>query len=103
MAGARVVRHPENRGLGAALNTGLDHARGDLVAYLPVDDVWRPGHLAALLMHRLIDHARRRGVREIFGHVLRENRRMLGICRRLGFREAADPETPWVTVVRLAL
>ena len=66
------------------------------------DDVAGRG-LGTLLMHRLIDHARRRGVREIFGHVLRENRRMLGICRRLGFREEADPETPWVTVVRLAL
>jgi acetyltransferase len=66
------------------------------------DDMTGRG-LGTLLMHRLIDHARRRGVREIFGHVLRENSRMLGICRRLGFREEADPETPGVTVVRLAL
>ena len=56
-----------------------------------------------LLMHRLIAHARRRGVSEIFGHVLRENSRMLAICRRLGFREEAEPEAPWVTVARLAL
>ena len=66
------------------------------------DDVAGRG-FGTLLMHRLIDHARRRGVSEIFGHVLRENSRMLGICRRLGFREEAEPETPWVTVVRLAL
>ena len=60
-----------------------------------------PG-LGTLLVRRLIDHARRRGLRELFGQVLRENARMLGICRRLGFREKADPETPWVTVVSLA-
>ena len=66
------------------------------------DDMTGRG-LGSLLMRRLIDHARRRGLGEIFGHVLRENARMLGICRRLGFREEADPEAPWVTVVRLAL
>ena len=66
------------------------------------DDVAGRG-FGTLLMHRLIAHARRRGVGEIVGHVLRENGRMLGICRRLGFREETDPETPWVTVVRLAL
>ena len=56
-----------------------------------------------MLVRRLIDHARRRGLGELFGHVLRENARMLGICRRLGFREEADPATPWTTVARLAL
>ena len=49
VADALVLRHAENRGLGAALNTGLDHAAGDVVAYLPVDDVWPPDHLATLL------------------------------------------------------
>jgi acetyltransferase len=66
------------------------------------DDVTGRG-LGTLLVRRLIDHARRRGVGELFGQVLRENARMLGICRRLGLREEFDPETPWVTVVRLAL
>ena len=35
-----------NRGLGAALNAGLDDAQGELVAYLPSDDVWAADHLA---------------------------------------------------------
>ena len=47
----RITYHhlPENRGLGAALNVGLDLLRGDLVAYLPSDDVWFPDHLSSLL------------------------------------------------------
>ena len=45
----RLLRTPVNRGLGAALNTGLDATTAPVVAYLPADDVWFAGHLAALL------------------------------------------------------
>lgn len=37
------------------------------------------------LMRTLIDYARSRGIREIHGLVLRENRNMLDLCTRLGF------------------
>ncbi len=40
---------PVNRGLGAALNRGLDLTSGELVGYLPSDDVWHAGHLASLV------------------------------------------------------
>jgi glycosyltransferase involved in cell wall biosynthesis len=45
----RCLRHARNEGLGRALNTGLDAARGPLVAYLPGDDVWYRDHLASLV------------------------------------------------------
>jgi hypothetical protein len=45
----RLLRWPVNRGLGATLNAGLDALGTPLVAYLPADDGWSPGHLAALL------------------------------------------------------
>jgi glycosyltransferase involved in cell wall biosynthesis len=35
-----------NVGLGAALNEALADARGELIAYLPTDDVWAADHLA---------------------------------------------------------
>jgi hypothetical protein len=44
----RYRRLPGNRGLGGALNAGLDLATGRLVAYLPSDDRWDPWHLAVL-------------------------------------------------------
>src|SRR3712207_7770770 len=40
---------PENRGLGAALNVGLDRTEAELVAYLPSDDVYHAFHLAELV------------------------------------------------------
>jgi acetyltransferase len=66
------------------------------------DDVTGKG-FGPLLMRRLIDYARERGIGEIFGHVLRDNSPMLAICRALGFEEHADPDDPAIKLVRLAL
>jgi glycosyltransferase involved in cell wall biosynthesis len=43
----RVVRHARNLGIPDARNTGLDAARGELIAWLDSDDVARPDRLAA--------------------------------------------------------
>lgn len=45
----RVLRHPSNRGLAAARNTGLRAARGKYIAYLDDDDLFYPNHLAVLV------------------------------------------------------
>ncbi len=45
----RLLRCPDNRGLGAALNTALDATTAPVVAYLPADDAWDADHLSSLL------------------------------------------------------
>jgi glycosyltransferase involved in cell wall biosynthesis len=41
-AGARVVRHPYNKGNGAAVKTGIREATGDVVLFLDADGQHRP-------------------------------------------------------------
>lgn len=47
----RITVHvnAQNEGLGAALNRALDLSDGELVAYLPSDDVWYSDHLSSLV------------------------------------------------------
>lgn len=44
----RYIRNDSNRGLGFAINQGLDAAKYDHIAYLPSDDHYFPDHLESL-------------------------------------------------------
>ncbi len=59
--------------------------------------------LGSLLMRKILDHARTRGLSEIFGEVLRENTGMLALCQRLGFTRQEHPDEPSIVEVRLTL
>jgi acetyltransferase len=58
--------------------------------------------LGRRLMETLIDYARRQGLRELEGRVLRDNTRMLALCHELGFVEGLDSD-PSLVNVRLPL
>jgi len=61
-----------------------------------LDDAWKHSGLAGLLMHALMELARRRGLKTMEGTVLTTNIGMLRFMRQLGFRKervADDPQT----------
>ena len=63
--GVRVVRHPYNKGNGAAVKTGLREATGDVVCLMDADGQHDPGQIASLLLqldtYDLVIGARRDG------------------------------------------
>jgi glycosyltransferase involved in cell wall biosynthesis len=40
--GVTLIRHPRNRGYGAALKTGFSRARGELIGFLDADGTYPP-------------------------------------------------------------
>jgi acetyltransferase len=70
---------------------------------LAVADEWQRRGLGRRMMTLLIDVARARGLREMIGHVLAENRGMLGLAESLGFVSGESSEGPQVRRVLLVL
>jgi len=66
-----------------------------------VEKAWTGYGLGALLMQRLVDECRRRGLSRVWGYVLIENRPMLDLCRRLGFRRQATLDDPGTAMIAL--
>lgn len=59
--------------------------------------------LGPMLMRYIIDYAKRRGIKELYGEVLRENEPMLRLNRALNFKIKATPDDPGVLHVSLPL
>ena len=59
--------------------------------------------LGTLMMDRILDYARGRGIREVFGVVLQDNKIMLRLCDRLGFERRPNPGEPGTVLVSLVL
>ena len=69
---------------------------------LVVADSWQGRGIGTRLMAKLIDAARRRGVKRLYGDILATNRPMLELARKLGF-ELARHEDPTITRALLKL
>ena len=54
-------------------------------------------------MRRIIDYARKRGIRELYGTVLSEDEPMLKLNRAMGFTIERDPKDPSLMYVSLPL
>jgi len=74
---ARFIIDPDNEGCEFAI---------------VVADEWQNRGLGAKLMNALINHAQARGLRRIYGSVLKDNAGMLQFIKGLGFEETIDPD-----------
>lgn len=61
---------------------------------LAVADDWQGRGLGRRLVAHLAAHARRHGVRQLYGDILADNRRMLALMREFGARMQVHPDGP---------
>ncbi len=54
--GVRLIRHPANRGYGAALKTGFAEAHGELIGFLDADGTYPPEYFPQLCQSALNGH-----------------------------------------------
>ncbi|PHR48630.1 bifunctional acetate--CoA ligase family protein/GNAT family N-acetyltransferase [Cycloclasticus sp.] len=59
--------------------------------------------LGTLLLKRIIHYAESRGLKEVYGSVLAENKVMLDLCKRAGFTMQSQHNEPGVVTVKLLL
>jgi acetyltransferase len=95
-----TVKPAELRGVGRIF---VDIASNSAEFSVLVEREWTRIGLGALLMQQLVDECRRRGVDEIWGYVLMENRPMLQLCKELGFVASAVPGEGSTAQIRLRL
>ena len=57
--------------------------------------------LGTTLLKKILAYAKARGIREVFGDVLRDNHRMLRLCDKLGFETSHDSDD--LSVVRTSM
>ena len=76
---------------------------GDAEFAIVLSDDWQRRGLGTRLLVSLISAAKSDGVRRLVGSTLSENRGMLALGRRLGFRLALDPDSATITNVTMDL
>lgn len=91
---------PEIRGVGRIF---VDETTDSAEFSVLVEQSWGHLGLGGLLLQRLIDDARRRGLAELWGYVLLENQPMLDLCHELGFERRLLQNEPGTTRVALRL
>lgn len=95
-----TVKPAEMRGVARIF---VDKAANSAEFSVLVEHDWARVGLGALLMQRLVEDCRRRGLSEIWGYVLLENRPMLHLCKDLGFTRRLIPDEPGTAQISLQL
>jgi GNAT superfamily N-acetyltransferase len=95
-----TVKPAELRGVGRIF---VDIAANSAEFSVLVEREWTRIGLGAMLMQRLVDECRRRGLDELWGYVLMENRPMLDLCREMGFVAKMMPGEAGTAQISLTL
>lgn len=94
------VSPSELRGVGRIfIDAAMDSAEFSVL----VERDWCRLGLGSVLMQRLVDACRERGLAELWGYVLVENRPMLRLCSELGFTSRMVPDEPGTALITLRL
>ena len=94
------VQPAEMRGVGRIY---VDETTNAAEFSVLVEHDWARIGLGALLMQHLVDDCRRRGLDELWGYVLQENRPMLQLCHELGFAQRLMRDEPGTALITLKL
>lgn len=94
------IKPAEMRGVGRIY---VDETTDSAEFSVLVEHDWSRRGLGALLMRHLVDDCRRRGLAELWGYVLLENRPMLELCKELGFTRRMIPDEPGTAQITLKL
>ncbi|MEA4908377.1 MAG: glycosyltransferase family 2 protein [Chloroflexi bacterium] len=78
MPGATLIRHPQNKGYGAALKTGFAAARGELIGFLDADGTYPPEYFPQLCAEAL------NGTDLVIGSRMAGQDSKMPLTRRLG-------------------
>jgi acetyltransferase len=100
---AATVQRDGGEAIVGVARYAVDDDGGDCEFAIAVRDDWQRTGVAGLLMQRLIDVARARGLRSMHGSVLASNARMLKFMRQLGFAAAREPGDATLVRVTRAL
>jgi acetyltransferase len=85
----------------ARFSAGPDNRAAEFAIAVRTD--WKGHGLGHLLMTRLMQLARQRGINELVGEVLPENAAMLQLCREFGFTIGIGPGNPELRRISKAL
>lgn len=100
LAGRDIQGKPELYG-GVRISADPDNTTAEFAILLRRDMTGKG--LGPMLMRRIIDYTRSRGIGEIYGEVLAENRTMRRLCEAFGFTFKAVPDDPGVMRASLKL
>lgn len=88
---ATTTEEGRERQVGVCRYAGADTKTGAEISVAVADD-WQHQGLGRLLLDRLIDYARERGVRRLYSMDAVDNDAMRNLARDMGFTEHPDPD-----------